>query len=145
MKKFIYFLRDKTALVFTWFVFLIVILNLLTGKKEVDNGFLIKTFIVAFVMVIFFYISFSEEIIKKKGFLFRMNLFLITTVCTEILLIIRFGFLGIKWSTEWYIFAVIVLVLYCCSIIIYSLYSKKAGKEYTTLLNQYQQNRKKGM
>lgn len=143
MKNFICFLRDKTALVFTWFVFLIVVFSFLTGNKEISNGLLIKTFVVALAMVIFFYISFSEEIIKKKGFLFRMNVFMILTVSTEIFLIIKLKLLVINWNIQWYIFSGIVIGLYISSIGIYTLYSKKAGKEYTNLLNQYKQNRKK--
>ncbi len=142
IKRFLKWMRNGVAFVYTWLVLLLLVRNQILGIGSVSTSGLVKLFVMVTGAVLLFCICFLKGIIKNMSFLMRLTICMISIVLFEI-----FGFYWIGIFTEkgtikqWFLFGGIVFVLYFCCISIDYVINNKKGDLYTKNLIEYQKER----
>ena len=140
--QFLVWMRNGSAFCISWFLILWLLYNSVYGIKVIQTTQLVKLVAVSVAGVFLFSFFFTGLFLKQWRFLGRLTGFMVTVSMLEGA---AFYWLGLFVRTgtwlEWGIFAGIILILYGICILIYQVYSRKAGELYTQALEQYQQNR----
>ena len=135
-------IRNAASFVFTWLCALAVIFSLIGGRKELGVAFLLKTLGFSMATAIIFAAAFGKVLIRNKGFVFRLNLFLIFFLPVEIWWLYAVGIFATAGSIrQWMLFGILVLILYLTCLFLDVFYFRKQGEKYTYELKEYQERR----
>lgn len=131
-------LRNITCFIFTWMCILIMAGGMFLNKTNISVTTLVKIFIFCLITSALLVTAFSENILHKKSFIFRLTVFFVSFVPVEILFFywIRL-FEGSGNIKLWGIFLLILVVFYLASVIIDKTIYAKKGLEYTKKLEAY--------
>ena len=115
-------------------------MQILLGENSISIVTIASLLIVSSVGTFLQLLAFSDRIIKKKRYTFRMVVFAIPFFA---LLAANAYFLG--WfpqeSTNWLIFTVIFLVVFAVMAVGFEIYFRCMGRKYDGLLGQYRKQR----
>ena len=143
IKELLVFMRNGLAFAFSWLVICVIIVSLLAGNEAITVRFLIKVFVLCLWGVIAFVVSFKNEKVQKKGFMFSLTLFYILFIPVEIAMFYLMGIFVNKGNLGvWLIFGVIVVAAYVISLLIDTIIMKRDAKVYTEKMNEYIRNQK---
>lgn len=141
--KFIIWMRNGTAFVFTWLVFLWLIFDKFYERNTVCSDAMLRLLLFVVGGVLLFSVCFTETLVLHWRFTSRLTCFVLLLGIYEG---IGFYYLGIFQRTgtisEWLLFSGIIFMLYAVCIWIHELYSRKKGELYTLALTEYQEKRR---
>ncbi len=144
MKRMLSWFRNATAFFYAWLTLLLVIWANLTHVEILSTALLGDLFIFSMLTAAGFSLIFTKAIIKKIGFIGRLNFMTIYFVCLEIGFFYKIGLFTTYFSLiEWFIFFGIVAILYALCLVIFRIYSRREEREYTKLLDEYKIKREK--
>ena len=134
--------RDFTAYIFSWLVILVLIISFVSGNLSVSAALLGKTLLLSVVAAVSLTVAFTRTVIRKKGFLFRINLFALVFIPAEIAVFYWMGiFSGTGTPVQWLIFFGVILFLYIVSVVIGTLACRKEGRAINDMLDNYKKGR----
>ncbi len=138
MNQFLRYFRNFLVLSYAWLVLLATVLCAAGGKTELRTATLLKLFGFCFGAALFFALTFSRVLIRRKGFMFRLTIFLILFVPLEIACFYSIGlFSGAAQFGKWMLFVGIIGICYVVSLLVDLLVLRRKGREYTALLEAY--------
>lgn len=144
MKRMLSWFRNATVFVYAWLTLLLVIWANLTHVESLSTVLLGDLFIFSMLTAAGFSVIFTKAIIKKIGFIGRLNFMMIYFVCLEIGFFYKIGLFTTYFRLiEWLIFFGIVAILYALCLMIFRIYSRREEREYTSLLDEYKIKREK--
>lgn len=131
-------LRNVTCFIFTWISILVIVGSMCLDIKSVSVGMLVKILIFSLATAALLVTAFSEHVLHKKSFIFRLTLFFICFVPVEILFFYWTAFFEGSGNIKlWGSFALILLIFYLASVVIdRTIYVPKAI-EYNRKLENY--------
>lgn len=142
IKELLIYLRNGLAMCFSWLVLCAMLLTMAYGKESISVGFLFKILMLCFWAVLCFIICFTNALIKKKGFIFRLSIFYILFIPVEIIMFFAMNiFNGTGRIGEWIAFAAIIIGLYVICVLIDWIVFRKQGDIYTKQLLAYNERR----
>ena len=95
-------IRDYTAYIFSWLTIIIVIVSFVGGNVTISAQLLGKTLLLSVIAAISLTVAFTRTVIRKKGFLFRINLFALVFIPAEIVVFYWIGiFSGTGIPLQW--------------------------------------------
>ncbi len=134
--------RDFTAYTFSWLTILILIISFINGNMIVSSSLLAKLLLLSVIAAVSFTIAFTRTVIRKKGFLFRINFFVLVFIPAEIAVFYWMDiFHGPGESSEWLIFFGVILLLYIVSVGIATFVCRKEGRTMNNMLDKYKKGR----
>lgn len=134
--------RDDTAYIFSWLTFIILITAFIRGNAAVSIALLAKILLLSVIAAVSCTVAFTRTVIRKKGFLFRINLFVLVFIPAEIVVFYWMGiFRGTGTLTQWLVFFSVVFLLYLVSIGIGTISCRKEGREINDMLDHYKKGR----
>ena len=135
-------IRDYTAYIFSWLMILIVIVSFAAGNVSVSVLLLGRIFLLSVIAAFSLTTAFTRTVIRKRGFLFRINFFVLVFIPAEIAVFYRIGvFSGKVTPVRWLIFFGVILFLYIVSVGIGTLACRKEGREINDMLDNYKKGR----
>lgn len=140
MKCFLIHLRNLTTSLFAWFTMVWLLFYTVFKEQGIELSTLWQLFALSFswaVIFVFFYNSNLGKL-KKLSPVKKFTLFLTSCTLVESLLVYRFGLFGITSLPQWILFISIVFTLYAISLGVFEIYKQRASREYTELLQEYQ-------
>ena len=136
-------IRDYTAYIFSWLTILILIMSFISGNVTLSAALLARVLLLSVIAAVSCTISFTRTVIRKKGFLFRINLFALVFIPAEIAVFYRIGiFGGTGTPVQWLIFFGVILFLYIVSVVIGTFACRKEGRTINNMLDYYKKGRK---
>ena len=143
LKTFLVYIRNGLSFGFTWLAILVIAGMAAYGRETVEVGLLFKLLIMCLYGAVCFSVSFTDFLIRKKGFIFRLTVMFLTFVPGEIFMFYRMGLFGGHGTVgEWTVLLAIVVSFYIICLILDRTVFKARGERYTKLLNEY--NRRHG-
>ena len=134
--------RDFTAYIFSWLTILILIISSINGNVTVSDPLLAKLLLLSVIAAVSLTIAFTRTVIRKKGFLFRVNFFALVFIPAEIAVFYWIGiFDGPGDPSEWLIFFGVILFLYIVSVGIATFVCRKEGRTINNMLDNYKKGR----
>ncbi|MGN0474890.1 MAG: hypothetical protein ACI4IJ_07370 [Acutalibacteraceae bacterium] len=144
IKKMLTWFRNSAAFIYAWLTLLLVIWANISGMKSLPTVLLGDLFIFSALAAAGFSAIFTKALIKKMGFVGRLNCMMIYFICIEIGFFYKIGLFVTQGSLiEWLVFFVIIIVLYAICLVIFGIYSRRKEREYTGLLTKYKMIREK--
>jgi len=135
-------IRDYTAYIFSWLTILIVIVSFIGGNISISAAVLAKVLLLSFIAAVSCTVAFTRAVIRKKGFLFRINLFALVFIPAETAVFYWIGiFSGAGTPAQWLIFFGVILLLYIVSVGIGTLACRKEGRSLNNMLDDYKKGR----
>ena len=136
-------IRDYTAYIFSWLTILIIIVALAGGNVNISAAVLTKVLLLSLIAAVSCTVAFTRTVIRKKGFLFRINLFALVFIPAEIAVFYWIGiFRDAGTIYQWLIFFGVILFLYIVSVCIGTIACKKEGRSLNNMLDDYKKGRK---
>ena len=133
---------DFTAYIFSWLVILVIIISFVSGNVTVSASLLGKTLLLSVIAAVCGTVAFTRTVIRKKGFLFRINFFVLVFIPAEIAVFYWMGiFSGTGTPVQWMIFFSVILFLYIVSVCIGTLACRKEGRAMNDMLDNYKKGR----
>lgn len=139
MKTLLIGIRDKTALFFTWFIFVWVLIYSCLHEVDLSLTTIWQLLAVSFSMSLLINLIFKTNMMKQLSFTSKLTLFLISCGIVESILIFQWGLYGISSIKQIALFYLLFLFLYIVSLGIFQIYRMKESKKITQLLKNYQQ------
>ncbi len=134
--------RDYTAYIYSWLTILIIIVSFIGGNINISPALLAKILLLSAIAAVSCTAAFTRTVIRKKGFLFRINLFALVFIPAEIAVFFWIGiFSGSGTVYQWLIFFGVILFLYIVSVCIGTLVCKKEGRTLNNMLDDYKKGR----
>lgn len=135
-------IRDYTSYIFSWLTILIIIASFIGGNVSISAELLGKTLLLSVIAAVSLTVAFTRTVIRKKGFLFRINLFALVFIPAEIAVFYSMGiFSGTGTPVQWLIFFGVILFLYIVSVSIGTLVCRKEGRSINEMLDNYKKGR----
>lgn len=135
-------IRDYTSYIFSWLTILIIIASFIGGNVSIPAELLGKTLLLSVIAAVSLTVAFTRTVIRKKGFLFRINLFALVFIPAEIAVFYSMGiFSGTGTPVQWLIFFGVILFLYIVSVGIGTLVCRKEGRSINEMLDNYKKGR----
>lgn len=135
-------IRDYTAYIFSWLAILILIASFVSGNVSVSAELLGKTLLLSVIAAVSLTVAFTRTVIRRKGFLFRINFFVLVFIPAEIAVFYWMGiFSGAGTPVQWLIFFGVILFLYIVSVGIGTLACRKEGRAMNDMLDNYKKGR----
>ncbi len=130
--------RNMTCFMFTWLSILIMAGAYLSGQKDLAVSLLFKLFTFSLLTSLLLVTVFSDIILRKKSFIFRLTVLFLLFIPMEILFFYWVGLFSESGSIlTWGFFVLIVAVFYFASLIIDRTIIAKKGMDYTKKLEDY--------
>lgn len=138
--------RNGTCFVFTWFMFLQLVMCwfselFLDSTPSLSLEKLTFMFLGTAGAVLIFCLVFTKLVIRKPGFTARLTIFMTLITAYEIVCL---SLMGVFTHVDFYqilLLLAFVVPMYLISLAIYGIYRKKKGELYTFALQKYQQER----
>ena len=135
-------IRDYTAYIFSWLTILIIIVSFAGGNISISATLLAKVLLLSVIATFSCTVAFTRTVIRKKGFLFRINLFALVFIPSEIAVFYWIGiFSGKGTPVQWVVFFGVILSLYSISVSIGTLACRNEGRSINNLLDNYKKGR----
>lgn len=135
-------IRNGVSFSFSWLVLCLMIIGLTNDVKSVEVMLLFKLLGLCLYAVFCFTLFFTDAVIRKKGFIFRLSCFFVTFIPVEIMFFYAMNIFENKGEpVQWSIFGGIVLLFYIGCILLDWIVCKRKGVEYTNLLQAYNERR----
>lgn len=140
MKQFLINVRNLTASLFSWLVMVWLVFYTIFTKQDFELITLWQLFVLSCSWAIIFTFFYNANLSKLKSFtpIKKFTLFIVACTLIESLLIYIFGLFKIASITQWALFIGIIFILYAMSLGVFEIYKRRAQKEYTILLQEYQ-------
>ncbi|HBI52767.1 MAG TPA: hypothetical protein DDX72_08315 [Ruminococcaceae bacterium] len=137
-------IRDYTAYIFSWLTIIILIVSFISGNVSISALLLARILLLSAIAAVSCTVAFTRTVIRRKGFLFRINLFALVFIPAEIAVFYRIGiFAGTGTPVQWLIFFGVILFLYIVSVGIGTLACRKEGRSINNMLDNYKKGRNK--
>ena len=132
-------IKSIAAMVLAGQIFLFLIVGSFFGLTSMDFSFIWQAIIVAVVVAVLQYITFTEDLIKKTRYKHRLLVFSIPLYIILAAFAIIFGWFTFSINT-WLIFTLVFVTIFGAFIFAFALYTKVTGKKFNESLDAY--NRK---
>ena len=137
-------IRDYTAYIFSWLTIIILIVSFISGNVSISALLFARILLLSAIAAVSCTVAFTRTVIRRKGFLFRINLFALVFIPAEIAVFYRIGiFAGTGTPVQWQIFFGVILFLYIVSVGIGTLACRKEGRSINNMLDNYKKGRNK--
>ncbi len=137
-------IRDYTAYIFSWLTIIILIVSFISGNVSISALLIARILLLSVIAAVSCTVAFTRTVIRRRGFLFRINLFALVFIPAEIAAFYRIGiFDGAGTTVQWLIFFGVILLLYIVSVGIGTLACRKEGRDINDMLDNYKKGRNK--
>ena len=145
MKKFMEVVLEwkaSAALMFSGTIILGIVFSIYTGAESIPISVMIYLFILSCIGSFLQFLAFTDRIIKKMRYTFRMVLFAIPFFA--VLASIAYFFEWFPSEAEyWLTFTIIYLIVLTVMTVGFEIYYRALGKKYDGLLGQYRKQKEK--
>lgn len=140
MKHILISLRNLTVSLFAWFSMVWLLFYTVSKQPRIELTTLWQLFALSFSWAVLFTFFYNSKLPKLKTIppIKKFTLFLTSCTFLESVLIYKFSLFGITSLTQWILFIGIIFVLYAISLGVFERYKRKASRQYTQLLQEYQ-------
>ena len=137
-------IRDYTAYIFSWLTIIILIVSFISGNMSISALLIARILLLSVIAAVSCTVAFTRTVIRRRGFLFRINLFALVFIPAEIAVFYRIGiFDGAGTTVQWLIFFGVILLLYIVAVGIGTLACRKEGRDINDMLDNYKKGRNK--
>ena len=142
-KTFLVYIRNGLCFSFTWLMLMLLEGAVFSGIKAIEVGFIFKVFLMCLYGAVCFAVSFTDLLIRTRGFIFRLTILFLTFIPVEVFSFYKLNiFVGKGTALEWTIFGVIVVSFYITCLVLDRTKFKDKGERYTKLLNEYNRSQR---
>lgn len=144
IKRMLVLFRNMTAFIYAWLSLLLVIWGNVEHIEVLSVTLLEDLFIFSALTAAGFSVVFTKVLMKKIGFIGRLNCIMVYIILIEIGFFYKIGLFVTRGSLiQWISFFIIAGILYAVCLVIFCIYSRRKEREYTSLLYQYKMKREK--
>ena len=132
--------KTNAALMFSGTIILGIVFSIYNGAESIPISVIIYLLILSVIGTFLQFLAFTDRIIKKMRYTYRMILFAIPffAVLASIAYFFEWFPLGVGY---WLTFTIIYLVVFTVMIVGFELYYRALGKKYDGLLGQYRKQK----